>query len=294
MRRSNKAIVTLAIGDKYLNDWKGTCEKNWRQYADIHQFDLVCIDQPLDESDRAKKRSPAWQKCLILGHESVRDYDTVVWIDSDILINNAIAPCITDSVPVGKVGAIQMYDQPTPELYQTVLDRMYDWWGSAAVQNRTAEEYHTAYGLPAGIAQVVQTGVMVLSPTCHRQLLEKVYYDYEEKGGRQWNMEMRPLSYELLKAKCVHWIDGRFNVNWVEYMFLHYPFLLTSIPRNHALPRIRAKLKILIEGSIRRDLRRACVANAFLSSYFLHFGGDYISDMKLLDLTARSLRACCF
>jgi hypothetical protein len=32
------------------------------------------------------------------------------------------------------------------------------------------------------------------SPQYHRELLEKTYTTYEEKGGREWHMEMRPLS----------------------------------------------------------------------------------------------------
>ncbi len=41
--------------------------------------------------------------------------------------------------------------------------------------------------------EVVQTGVMVFTPKQHREVLEYVYYNYEEKG---LNYEMRPLSKE--------------------------------------------------------------------------------------------------
>jgi len=43
-------------------------------------------------------------------------------------------------------------------------------------------------------------------------VLEHVYNSYEEKGGREWHMEQRPLSYELVKAAKEHWMDPRFNV----------------------------------------------------------------------------------
>ena len=36
---------------------------------------------------------------------------------------------------------------------------------------------------------------------------------------------MRPLSYELIKADLVHWIDHRFNAVWKNIKCLHYPFL---------------------------------------------------------------------
>src|ERR1035437_3334002 len=69
-----KAIVTLAIGDRYLRHWKHTCEANWRAYAARHDFDVICIDKPLDDSERARKRSPAWQKCLVLSQEFSQRY----------------------------------------------------------------------------------------------------------------------------------------------------------------------------------------------------------------------------
>lgn len=75
-----KAIVTLAIGDNYLDLWMNICKKNWTAYCERHGYDLIIFDRPLDISMRAQQRSPAWQKCLILGADAVRNYDRVVWI----------------------------------------------------------------------------------------------------------------------------------------------------------------------------------------------------------------------
>ncbi len=67
--KQSKALVTLAIGEKYLHHWKNFAQNNWQKYADKHGYDLICIDTPLDTSERAQARSPAWQKCLILSQE---------------------------------------------------------------------------------------------------------------------------------------------------------------------------------------------------------------------------------
>jgi len=184
-RKHDKVIVTLAIGDQYLRPWKETCEPNWRQYADRHGFDLVCFAEPLDTSERARKRSPSWQKCLILGQESVRDYDRVVWIDADILINNLGAPSVIDSVPIEKVGAVQMYVHPTPAMHVALLGRMYEYWRSNAIVNLTAEEYYTARGMPHGVKEALYNAVMVLSPKWHREALEKIYYEIRSQRGQE-------------------------------------------------------------------------------------------------------------
>ena len=54
--KNKKAIVTMAIGEeRYMANWKTYCEPNWRPYADKFGFDLICLNDPLDDSERAKE-----------------------------------------------------------------------------------------------------------------------------------------------------------------------------------------------------------------------------------------------
>lgn len=289
--KHKKLIVTIAIGEKYFRTWKKSCEKNWQQYADQHGYDLLCIDRPLDTSTRAQQRSPAWQKCLILSQDFSQEYERIVWVDSDILINTISAPDIITGVPVDKVGAVDEWRKPTREIYAQTLARMYESWKTSAIKNPTAQEYYTAWGLPDGFDEVVQCGVLVLSPQHHRHLLETTYYGYEEKGGREWHMEMRPLSYELLKAKAVHWIDYRFNLMWVEQTFLYYPFLMTN-PDQSRLTKMQHMLGRALGLVTERKLKQLCLTNMFLNTYFLHFGGGNLSDMEVVDLEVKSFLEC--
>ena len=107
--KNQKAIVTIAIGEKYVGSWKKYCQPNWQAYAHKYGYDLICLEHPLDVSSRAKLRSPAWQKCLILSQGFASDYKTVVWIDSDIVINDN-APDVAIGVPANKVGAVDAYE----------------------------------------------------------------------------------------------------------------------------------------------------------------------------------------
>ncbi len=242
---NRKAIVTMAIGDDYLNMWREKCQNGWQKYADKYGYDVICIDTPLDDSKRARERSPAWQKCLILGQKYIKKYERVVWIDADILINYNDAPCISSTVPVNKLGAVNAWALPTPELAQVALDRLNDYWGIAyEIRDHTPQDYYASYGLNADFNEVVQSGVLVLSQS-HRHILEKVYFEYEEKNEGN-NYEMRPLSYEILKSNCVYWIDHRFNLIWLVYKILYYPFLLDKTqPENRMLTKIRQKLFIM-------------------------------------------------
>jgi len=290
---NRNAIVTLAIGEKYLEPWKQECEANWKQYAEKYGYDLICLDQPLDTSERAQKRSASWQKCLILSQDFSSRYDQIVWIDSDILINNHAAPSIVDHVPKDKFGAVELftYSKEAGSYGATSLARMFEFWKDAVI-NPKAEDYYTLYGLPHGFDRVVQAGMMVVSPQYHRAIMEKIYYEYEDKGGPEWHYEMRPLSYEVMNADLVHWLDPRFNLLWLDVVFLHYPFLLNPSRSRPLPPRILRKTEKMIDKSVAHEVRRACITAAFLNSYFLHFGGSELRDMQLLNTNIESWREC--
>jgi hypothetical protein len=277
--KNRKAIVTISIGETYHANWKQFCEPNWKTYADKYSFDLICLEQPLDSSKMARDRSVAWQKCLILGQDFASDYDQIVWIDSDIMINSRHAPDITIGVPLEKVGGVR-----EDSYYDGVfLQRAFKLW-PGSVLNYTPQEYYTKYGLPGGCDEVLNTGVMVLSPTFHRTILEHVYSSYEEKGGREWHMEMRPLSYELVKAGAAHWIDWRFNVVWPAEEIVRYPFLLSPAEAPRGLTaRIKRKLQKIGKSSHSENLRAACLNATFQISFFFHFGGMKTHEMQLVN-----------
>jgi hypothetical protein len=279
--KNQKAIVTLAIGEKYHTPWKKYCEPNWRRYADRYGFDLICLESPLDTSERARMRSVAWQKCLILSQNFASGYDQMVWIDSDIMFNSG-APDITASVPLEKVGAA--YEMTFSPVY---LNRAFKLWPTAII-NYTPREYYSAYGLQPDCDKVLNTGVMVLSPGFHRTILERVYYSYEEKGGREWHMEMRPLSYELVKAGVVHWIDPRFNLMWPSEEIIRYPFLVKPPAQQGLRARIERKIKSVVNSSSSRRLRAACLNATFQSNFFLHFGGNDTDQMEMVNQHATS------
>lgn len=284
-----KAMVTLVIGDRYSRNFKRFCYDNWQEYAQKHGYDLVVFDKPLDMSARAKKRSPSWQKCLILSQPSVRKYRQIAWIDSDILINSASAPCICEQVSTDKVGAVDAYATPSTELHHVSLKRLYEYWECnrvTYVDNLLPEQFYTNYGLDPTFNRVVQAGVLVASPSCHRDVFQRAYDGYENRRGAEWNYEMRPLSYELLKEDVVQWIDYRFNVGWALEMSLHYPYLLGR----RGLPERILKRLNLASWHPKHKLRAKCATIAYLNCYFLHFAGC-ASEMGLVDTSAKSVFA---
>ena len=250
---ARQAIVTLAIGAEYAERFERCCRENWSAYSRCHGFDLIVITEPLDTSRRAQRRSPAWQKCLILGAPQVAGYERVVWIDSDVCINPA-APSVADGVPLERIGAVDEHSFPSHDERQAILDAII----SVASESGDADKafwrawrdpgtWHHSFGLPSGQSHIVQTGVLVLSPP-HRSLLEHVYNAYEDRGGKQFNYEMRPLSHVIQAQGLQHWIDSKFNA-LVWWLFLQQN-----------------------PGTDTDTLRRFVQEN-YRRSYFLHFAG---------------------
>lgn len=278
--KNSKAIVTLLIGEKYLKSWKRFCSQNWQKYADKHGYDVICIDTPLDDSERAKGRNPTWQKCLILSQDFSHNYQRIVWVDSDILINWAMAPCIVKGVEVDKVGAVPSWGGSNMQLSSEAKKRLFEFWGIP--DEKTGRDTYVKYGIPGDFEEIVQAGVLVLSPHHHREVLEKVYFEYEETGYG----EMPALSYELLKSGYVQWLDMRFNLTWTMQKALYYPFLLEPAKPN-ILYRVRRKLGLMMPGLLENRVGRLCATTAYINSFFLHFAGA-ASEMALVDLESTS------
>jgi hypothetical protein len=253
---SKNAIATLAVGAAYAERFEQFCRKNWLAYTERHGFDLVVIKEPLDVSERARSRSPSWQKCLILGLPEMADYERVVWVDSDFYLNPA-APSILDGVPAERIGVTDEHAYPSHDVRQAILG------GIIAASPQTAEPggrsywegwrdasiWHAAVGLPKGHRHIVQAGVMVLSPKHHREVMEYCYHAYEDAGC---NYEMRFLSHEVLTRGLQHWIDPRFNA------LIWWLFLQANTGRG----------QVTTQSEIQKF-----VIESFRRNYFLHFAG---------------------
>src|SRR5688572_13170808 len=229
MTMNDAAIVTLAIGEKHLNYWRQYCQPTVEAYAQKHQYDLIVVSQPLDTSPAAAARSPAWQKSLILSQEFAAKYRQIVLLDSDIAINVADAPRITDQVPVVNIGGVISGSQVHPDLRLLLLYRL---TGRPTFYERDQRQwrehqawFYQQFGLSPIDAGIVQSGVLVASPRYHRQLFETVYHaTWPVIEARTF--EQVPLSHAILSSGLFRQIDTRFNSVFFETLLVTYPYLL--------------------------------------------------------------------
>jgi hypothetical protein len=266
------AIVTLAIGRKYERMFDKYCRKNWQEYCDKFGYDLIVITEPLDKSERASRRSPSWQKLLILSQDWSSKYERIVWVDSDIIINSSNAYDISDGVPIEKVGAVETYSLMSEEIYKIAINRGAEYCkknNTPFIEALTPNAYYSQRGInDESLNKVVQCGVFVCSPLYHKDIFEHIYNTYEDTHGAEWNYEMPYMSYELIKADKVHWISHRFNFSVGEIMLAFYPEIWVRKRKGF----INLYLDIITRyiGPRRKQLKRS-LNNVYSLSIFMHF-----------------------
>ena len=264
MPQEKIAIVTLCVGQRYLELWRKYCARNWQAYAARHGYALEILEAPLDPSPRGMARSMSWQKCLILATPRAFKYDRVIWVDADIVVNPA-APPIHDGVPPEKIGAVISGDYIQDDMKGVLIERLR---GTKAPPNRTLEawaadqrSFYAAAGVACASSDIVQGGVLVLSQS-HRALLAEAYAQEERPGVSAY--EQFALSATILNRRLLHRLDSRFNLVFYERMVVHYPFLL-----NKSLVRYAT-------------IAQLALMSEYANSYFLHFAYDQ-SLMQYLD-----------
>jgi hypothetical protein len=258
---NTKALVTIAIGDAYVQPWKLHCYPSWKRYADRHGYDIVLITTPLDSSPRATSRSPSWQRLLILHHPAVAKYDDVVWLDADIVINTETSPCVVATSASlasneATIGAVTGSDSTTADpVLEAAVNRRQTYLRQTLNQGLTWNKVYRLNGFQTDLDAGFNAGVMVVKPAQHRLVFQEVYESYQQTP-HSW-LEGVPLAYHLMSRQLVHHIPSAFNVNASQVFYEHYPFLLAA-------------------QSVDPVLMKAVVATMLENSHFLHFLGGGI------------------
>jgi hypothetical protein len=194
-------------------------------------------------------------------------------------------------IPISKIGAVESYSIPTRDINKIALRRSYDNYKKKGIQfidNITPESYYLNREIPGGeIDMVVQTGVFVCSPKYHKEIFERIYNNYEDKHGSEYNYEMPAMSYELVKNDIVHWISPSFNFCVDAILSAFYPDNLykEDSKRGSFIKKIINKIinKFNLNLEPKPDnIFDNILDNIYSLSIFMHFAGcsELMSKMK--------------
>jgi hypothetical protein len=246
--KSNVLLVTIAIGERYLQQYNNIFRKNHEMYAKKNDYDFKVITDYLDKS-MTHVDAITFNKTLVCSQEWSNEYEYIVLIDADILIN-MMSPAIHSSINFeNKIGIVNEYSQPTMEV-RLQIQRMMGW-------EPDAKGYYKLAQLDIDTKMVFNTGVMVLQPRIHKEFLENIYKKYVKKSinhYRRYHYEQSCIGYELQKNNNYKILDNKWNTIWPLYKIVGSQLELIFIQNNfiHFTGHVDIEEGIKIEEKVNR------------------------------------------
>jgi hypothetical protein len=201
-------LVTIVIGNEYFEEYKRLFYESQKNYALQNGYDFKVINNFLDENIQTYS-TISFNKILVCNQEWSKNYDFIIFIDADILIN-VNSPPIHNYIDYDTcIGIIDEYSQPSKERRINIQKKM-GW-------EITATEYYKLCGFDIETDKVFNSGVLVLQPEIHAEFLQNIYNNYVIKSishYRGFHYEQSAIGYELQKEKLYKVLDNKFNALW--------------------------------------------------------------------------------
>lgn len=238
--KSKVLLVAIAIGEKYLQMYNQLFRKSHENYAKKHGYDFKVVTDFLDKNTQHYS-AISFNKSLVFSQTWSKDYEFIIFIDSDILIN-PVAPALHNFIDYGdKIGIVNEYSQPTPEIRLQIQAKQ--GWESCA------SEYYKLSGFDINTDAVLNTGVIVSQPKIHGNIFQNIYNKYIKKSinhNRGFHYEQSCIGYELQKQCLYTTLPNKWNIIWGLY-----------------------------------KIRGDNLVNIFKENYFIHFAGGVDTDKVL-------------
>lgn len=201
-------LVTLAIGEKYIKKYNNLFRKSQQNYALKHGYDFKVITDFLDKNN-CHRSLISFNKILVCNQKWSNNYDFIIFIDADILINEN-APAIHSYVDYkGTIGIVDEYSQPSKEKRLKIQKKM-GWETSAC-------DYYKLCDFDLKTDMVFNSGVLVMQPIKHKTFLLNIFNKYiskSKKHYRGFHYEQSSIGYELQKNNLYKVLDNKFNAVW--------------------------------------------------------------------------------
>ncbi len=205
-------LVTIAIGERYIQEYNRLFRPSQEAYARRHGYDFRVITDYIDPSAKIPDLI-SFNKILVCSPPWAQTYDFVIFVDADVLIRTDAPPIHLFTDFGDTIGVVDEYSQPTLERRLAFQQRM-GWEPNASA-------YYKLCGFDIETNMVFNTGVLVMQPKKHRTFLESIYFKHRVRAighPRRFHFEQGCIGYELQRnGGKFTLLPNSFNAVWGLY-----------------------------------------------------------------------------
>jgi hypothetical protein len=200
-------IATLAVGQQFLKRYTEIFEPSHISYAKKYNYDRKVITDYLD--DLRDMRALTMNKILVCNCDWAQDYDYIVILDGDIVINKN-SPPIEYAYDYGdKIGVVCEF---SPDVKSNISFR-------TKLEGETPSKYYLrSTGEKFVTNHLINTGMLVVQPKKHKKFLNDMYEKFIGSLIKQpkdyYNYEQAIIGMELQKKDMCIFMSNNWNSVW--------------------------------------------------------------------------------
>ncbi len=262
--KSQKYLVTIAIGSRVYQEWNIYALPLWKKYCKKNSIGLIVFDKNIIDKKNFYWKKPTWQKMLLADslitfNEKVTD---ICYLDTDILINPN-SPNIFDFHKRNKISVVsETYNLPF-DLYRT----------KKKVSFFRNKYYSKKYPLDSSLFMSVKekyrfhkfkpqkdyfcAGLIMFNLKAFSNTMKKWFFKYNKDQITLTGGGDEPImNFEIFNTKKVNILNYKFQALWFYEMADKYSFLYNLKDKKNQLVKF-------------------CIEEALMNNYFLHFPGSW-------------------
>ena len=265
--KSDRWLLTTAIGGDYFERWMDQVKPSWDRYADEHGVGIAVVVGDIF-SDGEPALNGAWQKLLApraLRNLIQRDARCAL-LDTDLIIAPGAAS-IFDALPEGRIGVVSQdrgLPMPVTQLRNRIalLRRHFidPNFPLSSILNARPQQVFEWAGLEP-FDDYFCSGMFVVDTAAHADALASAY-----GAAPQDDKYLAIDSWEEVWLN--HWVQSRDDVTWLEY-------------RWHALWifEVAAYYPFLYGPDASEEVAGWCLAASIMRNEFFHLAGRWESGL---------------
>lgn len=209
-------LVTICIGEKYLKEYNKFFKPSQENYAKKCNYDFKILTDYIKEP-----KHPFLiylNKILVCDYQWDKEYDYIIFVDADIVINENTPPIHNEYNFGDKIGVVNQ-SQPT-------LQARIELQKNIGYEVTARDYYKLKSNHDIKTAHIINTGVLVLQPKKHKLFLRNIFDTYYQKNINNFpkvfaHYEQSVIGYEIQKNNMHFFMNMKWNALWAnnKYFF---------------------------------------------------------------------------